>query len=472
MSLDRDCRAAYIAMPSLAGWEGYRTGGAGLPEARALSWSSIFWLTAGAEDRSAARCPMRLVKGRVLGFGDQESAGRTGWRAIRYSRANPIPTSAYLACAKRMLAAQRRLVSACLPRTTRRPLPPCDPMPAAVAAKVPRTTNSSVCTEWVRHLYDRDYRQGLHLNVAGAGSMRRLAAHEELLPYLVRRLLENGANSSRSSIASTTMNPCLPSRTRRRSRRHRQGAFTSQAASAYCHNRPPSVRRDSARIPCRRQSSPTKQAELAFALELTSVNAADRKSWQASLPLVRRRRDKSRERAINVTNPADRQPDVIGRLAAAGRDARRRGRRRRWSMPRSCVQRLGSPRRSKAVAGKDPGICAADRDGRAAMPELMRLVRDLRSRQVTVRRRARRSARSGGLPVVTTRLQSRKLFAPSGKTDRARPASHNELQLHGRGVFVCISPWNFPLAIFMGQIAAALASGNTGDRQAGRADAI
>ncbi|MES2722726.1 MAG: bifunctional proline dehydrogenase/L-glutamate gamma-semialdehyde dehydrogenase PutA, partial [Pseudomonadota bacterium] len=36
----------------------------------------------------------------------------------------------------------------------------------------------------------------------------------------------------------------------------------------------------------------------------------------------------------------------------------------------------------------------------------------------------------------------------------------NQLSLHGRGVFVCISPWNFPLAIFTGQIAAALAAGN------------
>ena len=37
----------------------------------------------------------------------------------------------------------------------------------------------------------------------------------------------------------------------------------------------------------------------------------------------------------------------------------------------------------------------------------------------------------------------------------------NELSLHGRGVFVCISPWNFPLAIFLGQVTAALAAGNT-----------
>ena len=37
----------------------------------------------------------------------------------------------------------------------------------------------------------------------------------------------------------------------------------------------------------------------------------------------------------------------------------------------------------------------------------------------------------------------------------------NQLYYYGRGVYVCISPWNFPIAIFIGQIAAALAAGNT-----------
>lgn len=37
----------------------------------------------------------------------------------------------------------------------------------------------------------------------------------------------------------------------------------------------------------------------------------------------------------------------------------------------------------------------------------------------------------------------------------------NTLAIHGRGVFVCISPWNFPLAIFLGQVVAALVTGNT-----------
>jgi RHH-type proline utilization regulon transcriptional repressor/proline dehydrogenase/delta 1-pyrroline-5-carboxylate dehydrogenase len=51
------------------------------------------------------------------------------------------------------------------------------------------------------------------------------------------------------------------------------------------------------------------------------------------------------------------------------------------------------------------------------------------------------------------RLADQPLPGPTGES--------NLLRLHGRGVFVCISPWNFPLAIFAGQVAAALVAGNT-----------
>ncbi len=51
------------------------------------------------------------------------------------------------------------------------------------------------------------------------------------------------------------------------------------------------------------------------------------------------------------------------------------------------------------------------------------------------------------------RLADQTLPGPTGES--------NLLRLHGRGVFVCISPWNFPLAIFAGQVAAALVAGNT-----------
>ncbi|KPF52124.1 integrase [beta proteobacterium AAP51] len=51
------------------------------------------------------------------------------------------------------------------------------------------------------------------------------------------------------------------------------------------------------------------------------------------------------------------------------------------------------------------------------------------------------------------RLMDQPLPGPTGES--------NLLRLHGRGVFVCISPWNFPLAIFAGQVVAALVAGNT-----------
>lgn len=57
-------------------------------------------------------------------------------------------------------------------------------------------------------------------------------------------------------------------------------------------------------------------------------------------------------------------------------------------------------------------------------------------------------------------LQARQHFdKPLGLAGPA--GERNALRLHGRGVFACVSPWNFPLAIFTGQVAAALAAGNT-----------
>lgn len=50
-------------------------------------------------------------------------------------------------------------------------------------------------------------------------------------------------------------------------------------------------------------------------------------------------------------------------------------------------------------------------------------------------------------------FQAESLVGPTGE--------YNEVRLHGRGVIACISPWNFPLAIFLGQVVGALLAGNT-----------
>ena len=55
--------------------------------------------------------------------------------------------------------------------------------------------------------------------------------------------------------------------------------------------------------------------------------------------------------------------------------------------------------------------------------------------------------------------EGRKLFG-EGEAMPGPTGESNVLRLRGRGVFVAISPWNFPLAIFMGQVTAALMAGN------------
>src|SRR5262249_59937427 len=54
--------------------------------------------------------------------------------------------------------------------------------------------------------------------------------------------------------------------------------------------------------------------------------------------------------------------------------------------------------------------------------------------------------------------EARRSLAP--RLMRGPTGESNELLMRGRGIFLCISPWNFPLAIFAGQIAGALAAGN------------
>ena len=131
--------------------------------------------------------------------------------------------------------------------------------------------------------------------------------------------------------------------------------------------------------------------------------------------------------------------------------------RRPWTMRR----RSRDARRAalRARSARSATSSSRDRADRAAAGR----------RRQDARRRARRGARGGRLlPLLRGRRRARTLVpermpGPTGET--------NELIHRGRGVFVCISPWNFPLAIFTGQVAAALVAGNTRGREAGRADA-
>ena len=88
-----------------------------------------------------------------------------------------------------------------------------------------------------------------------------------------------------------------------------------------------------------------------------------------------------------------------------------------------------------------------------------RLIALLAKRSRQDARRLRLGSARGRRLLPLLRGQARRSLAPQplpGPTGES-----NELRYRGRGVFVCISPWNFPLAIFTGQIAGALAAGNS-----------
>ncbi len=73
-----------------------------------------------------------------------------------------------------------------------------------------------------------------------------------------------------------------------------------------------------------------------------------------------------------------------------------------------------------------------------------------------------------GIDEIREAIDFCRYYAVNTRKDFANPVllpgptgESNELYLQGRGVFACISPWNFPLAIFTGQVVAALAAGNS-----------
>jgi RHH-type transcriptional regulator, proline utilization regulon repressor / proline dehydrogenase / delta 1-pyrroline-5-carboxylate dehydrogenase len=71
-----------------------------------------------------------------------------------------------------------------------------------------------------------------------------------------------------------------------------------------------------------------------------------------------------------------------------------------------------------------------------------------------------------GVAEVREAVDFCRYYAARARVDMARPLAlrgphaGQTVELKGGGVFVCISPWNFPLAIFMGQVTAALVAGN------------
>ncbi|MCK5712456.1 MAG: aldehyde dehydrogenase family protein, partial [Hyphomicrobiaceae bacterium] len=115
---------------------------------------------------------------------------------------------------------------------------------------------------------------------------------------------------------------------------------------------------------------------------------------------------------------------------------------------------------------------AWDRRGGADRAEILEVAADLfernRARLMTVLVREAGKTLEGAQGDVREAVDYLRYYACEARRLFGEPVTLpgptgelNTLDLRGRGVFACISPWNFPLAIFTGQVAAALAAGNT-----------
>ncbi|MFO1294466.1 MAG: trifunctional transcriptional regulator/proline dehydrogenase/L-glutamate gamma-semialdehyde dehydrogenase [Rubrivivax sp.] len=253
-----------------------------------------------------------------------------------------------------------------------------------------------------------------------------VGTHETLLAYLVRRLLENGANTSFvHRIADTALPLELlledPVRTVERLAARAGGVGLAHPAIALPEALYGSARRNSRGLDF---ADETTLAALGAALAARAAHQAEPLLAEQARP----------EAAQPVTNPADRR-DAVGRL----RDA-------------SAADVQTALAAAAAAAAAWAAVPAAER---AAVLERAaeRLDAECLPLMALVVREAGKTA-ANALAEVREAIDFLRYAAAqlrAGWDD----ATHRPL-----GPVVCISPWNFPLAIFTGQVAAALAAGN------------
>lgn len=263
-----------------------------------------------------------------------------------------------------------------------------------------------------------------------------VGSHEDLLPYLVRRLLENGANSSfvnrivdeKAPISTLVEDPVskanyllnkinqnipLPAALFLPERKNSKGFdFTDREAVAglqqnysemdlsHWSSKPLLAKSKKGGGIERSVSSPQKPESLVGRVVDATIEDIDWALSQAELAFVSWSKKTVKERAACVNHFADLLEENMAELLAM-----------------SCIE-----------AGKTWG------DGIAEVREAVDFCRYY--------------------AVMAEKLMAKPLQF-NGYTGEL-----NELSLHGRGVVLCISPWNFPLAIFTGQIIAALVTGN------------
>jgi RHH-type transcriptional regulator, proline utilization regulon repressor / proline dehydrogenase / delta 1-pyrroline-5-carboxylate dehydrogenase len=422
LELSLDLVEALALAPELAGWDGL---GLAVQAYQKRAVALIDWLSDLAR-RGGRRLMVRLVKG---AYWDSEvkRAQERGLDTYPVFTRKVATDVSYLGCAKRMFAAGPAVY------------PQFATHNAHTLAAVLEMDGGR--TDWE---FQRLHGMGeaLYAEIIGPEKMGRpcriyapVGSHEDLLAYLVRRLLENGANTSfvnrivdeHAPIDEIVADPI--------------------ARLAHLPVKPhPKIPlpRDLFQ-PVRRNSPGLDLADPRALGELRDQLAgAMARPWRAA-PIVGG--VEAGEAGEPVFDPGDRRRR-IGMVANAEPDA----------VEQALARATGAAPAWDAVPAEERATTleSAAELYEQHRAELMALI-----------------VREGGrtIPAALSEVREAgdylRYYAARARADFARAellpgptGERNELALKGRGAFACISPWNFPLAIFTGQIAAALAAGN------------
>jgi len=408
--------------PALAGWDGF---GLAVQAYQKRILPLIDWL-ADLAARSRHRLMVRLVKG---AYWDSEikrsqERGLDGYAVFTRKVATDV---SYIAAAKRLLAERAAFY------------PQFATHNAHTLATILELAGNRDDFEFQR-LHGMG--EALYEQVVGSSKLNRpcrvyapVGSHEDLLAYLVRRLLENGANTSfvnrivddKAPIDEIIADPIARLR----------------KLPTKPHPRIP-LPRDLYGSERKNSRGPDLSSRKELARLKTALDAAARGSWSAG-PIVGGAELTGHDRG--VSDPADRRR-TIGRLVEASIQ--------QVDLALDRAARASDDWDATPAAKRAQALEAAADLYEERLPELVALI-----------------VREGGrtIPDAVSEVREAvdfcRYYAVRARADFAAPLAlpgptgeRNALEMHGRGVFACISPWNFPLAIFTGQIAAALAAGN------------
>ncbi len=421
LELSLDVFRALYSDPALSDWEGL---GMAVQAYQKRALPTLNWLV-GLADRYRRQIPVRLVKG---AYWDNEIKqaqidGLGGYPVFTRKSHTDI---SYLSCSQRLLQSAPLLYPQFATHNAHT-------MCSVLALANGKDFEFQRLHGMGRGLYDLFLQQRDQLRCR---IYAPVGGHAELLPYLVRRLLENGANTS-------FVNRIV----------HREVPVEAVAAD------PINIAGDNEYAPHPLIPLPvnlygtsrvnSQGLNLSDPVELEQLKAAmekaDGQTW-TTVPMVAGQT--LGEPIHGVYSPAD-QSLQIGTVAWADTNhvdgAVSVADRGFWAWQAT------SPNERAAHLDNAADILEAQRA--ALMTLCVREAGKTLPDALTEVREAVDYCRYYA-SLARHQLQSpQSLIGPSGES--------NQLSLHGRGVFACISPWNFPLAIFLGQITAALAAGNS-----------